>query len=98
MAYRERPASVPGVVLWRREAAAGAAIRILPDTCMDLIWDGRVLVVAGPDTRARMHETPTPTAFVGLRLSAGIGPALLGVTAVEVRDSSPSLADLWPAA
>ena len=97
MSYRERRAAVGGVVLWRREAAAGTATRILPDTCLDLIWDGRSLIVAGPDTRARLHETVSPTSFVALRFSAGIGPSLLGVPAVTLRDSSPELADLWPA-
>jgi AraC-like DNA-binding protein len=98
MVYRERAAAVPGVVLWRREAPAGAVTRILPDACLDLIWDGSSLVVAGPDLRARMHETPKATSFVALRFSAGLGPALLGVPAVELRDASPPLEDLWPAA
>jgi AraC-like DNA-binding protein len=98
MAYRERPAAVPGVVLWRREAEAGAATRILPDACLDLIWDGVALVVAGPDTHARLHRTAVRTPFTALRFSAGIGPAALGVPAVELRDSSPLLEDLWPVA
>jgi AraC-like DNA-binding protein len=33
-----------------------------------------------------------------LRFAAGLGPALLGVPAVELRDASPPLEDLWPAA
>lgn len=98
MVYRERPAAVPGVVLWRRDAAAGAVTRILPDACLDLVWDGSSLVVAGPDLRARVHETLAATSFVALRFSAGLGPALLGVPAVDLRDTSPRLEDLWPAA
>jgi AraC-like DNA-binding protein len=98
MVYRERPAAVPGVVLWRREAAAGAVSRILPDGCLDLIWDGSALTVAGPDLRARLHATSRATSFAALRFSAGIGPALLGVPAVELRDTSPRLDALWPSA
>src|SRR3954470_16129405 len=98
MSYRERPAAVRGVVLWQREARAGDVTRILPDACLDLIWDGSALVVAGPDVRSRVHETSAPTSFVALRFSAGIGPGLLGVPALELRDTSPRLDDVWPAA
>jgi AraC-like DNA-binding protein len=98
MVYRERPAAVPGVVLWHREAAAGTVARILPDACLDLIWDGCALSVAGPDLRARMHSTPSATSFVALRFSAGVGPALLGIPASELRDTSPRLDEIWPSA
>jgi AraC-like DNA-binding protein len=50
--YHERPSVVPGVVVWQRGARPGPSLaRILPDGCMDLIWDGDRLFVAGPDTR-----------------------------------------------
>ena len=96
MVYRERPAAVPRVVLWSRETKADDLLRILPDACLDLIWDGTDLVVAGPDTRARQHRTVRPTSFTALRFSAGTGPAVLGVPAVELRDASLRLDDLWP--
>src|SRR3954466_1934691 len=98
MVYRERRAVVPGVVLWQREAAAGEVARILPDACLDLIWDGSTLSVAGPDLRARLHATSAATSFVALRFAAGIGPALLGIPAAELRDTSPALEEIWPAA
>jgi AraC-like DNA-binding protein len=98
MVYRERSTTVPGVTLWRREAAAGTGIRILPDGCLDVIWDGSTLTVAGPDLRARVHATSARTSFVALRFSAGIGPVLLGVPAAELRDTSPALEEIWPAA
>ena len=93
--YRERPAGAPGAVLWERSARAGQVTRVLPDACMDLIWDGTELVVAGPDTRSREHVTGRTTPFTGLRFSDGLGPALLGVPADQVRDTSPRLADVW---
>lgn len=99
MAYREREARLPGVVLWQRDARASLATgRILPDGCMDFIWDGARLFVAGPDTRARWHATGPKVSYVGLRFSRGIGPRLFGTPADEVRDLSPDLADLWPSA
>ncbi|SNS34013.1 AraC-type DNA-binding protein [Geodermatophilus pulveris] len=97
MTYRERATAVPDAVLWERAVPAGAS-RILPDGCLDLLWDGRRLSVAGPDTRARWHEDPAPARYVALRFSGGTGPALLGVPAHELRDRTPLLEDLWPAA
>src|SRR3954454_25150787 len=98
MVYRERSTEVPGVVLWRREAAAGAATRILPDACLDMIWDGSILSVHGPDLRARLHATSAAPSFVALAFAAGSGPALLGDPAAELRDTSPALEEMWPAA
>ncbi|MGH4019104.1 MAG: helix-turn-helix domain-containing protein [Pseudonocardiaceae bacterium] len=54
VSYRERATAVPGAVLWER--AVGSAperTRILPDGCVDMVWDGRRLFVAGPDAAAR---------------------------------------------
>lgn len=93
--YAERELRVPGIVLWRSAIEAGSARRILPDGCLDLIWDGARLFVAGPDTAARWHDAPSGTTYVGLRCAAGTGPALLGVPADELRDRSPELAALW---
>jgi AraC-like DNA-binding protein len=96
--YREHPLPLLGAVLWEKGVSqAPAQSRILPDGCLDLLWDGRRLFVAGPDTTARWHESPAGTRYVALRFSGGLGPALLGVPANEVRDQSPDLADLWPA-
>lgn len=60
--------------------------RVLPDGCVDLVWDGRHLFVAGPDTG------PVPVAhrprgfFVGLRFRPGAAPAALAVPACDLRD------------
>lgn len=99
MTYRERTLAVPGAVLWeRRVGAEPERWRILPDGCVDLLWDGRRLVVAGPDTTARWHESAPATSYVALRLAGGLGPALLGVRAAEVRDQSPDLDGVWSSA
>jgi AraC-like DNA-binding protein len=99
MGYRERPAGVPGVVLWGRFTATGPArSRILPDGCLDLIWDGRQLTVAGPDLVARWHESPESTSYTALRFHAGSGPAALGVPASELAGLSPPLDGVWSSA
>lgn len=97
MSYRERPTGVPGVVLWQDEAGAAQRRRILPDGCVDLVFDGTRLVVAGPDTTARHHLAPAGTAYTALRCAAGTGPALLGVSAAGLTDRAPDLAELWSA-
>jgi AraC-like DNA-binding protein len=97
--YRERPAGVPGVVLWEQlPAAAPGRARILPDGCLDLIWDGRRLFIAGPDSSARWHERPAGSWYAALRFSAGTGPAMLGIPASDLLDQTPDLAQAWPAA
>ncbi len=97
MTYGERPTRVPGATLWRRTvSAAEPSTRILPDGCLDLIWDGRILFVAGPDTSARWHHSTPGTSYVGLRFAGGRGPALVGVPASELRDRTVHLHDLWP--
>jgi len=95
--YAERPAAVPGVVLWQRFVEPNPrSTPILPDGCLDLLWDGRRLFVAGPDTTARWYQSPAGTSLVALRFSGGTGPALLGVPAHELRDQTVDLEQLWP--
>jgi AraC-like DNA-binding protein len=95
--YSERAAAVPGVVLWqRRVEPAPRSTPILPDGCLDLLWDGQRLFVAGPDSTARWHRSRAGTSLVALRFSGGTGPALLGVPAHELRDQTVDLEQLWP--
>jgi AraC-like DNA-binding protein len=97
VAYAERTTSVPGTVLWCRDVGpTPERTRILPDGCLDLIWDGRRLFVAGPDKMARWHQSPAGTSYVALRFSGGTGPAMLGVPADHLVDLTPGLEELWP--
>ncbi len=68
-------------------------VRVLPDGCMDLIRMSGRTVVAGPDTSAFVASREREV-FVGLRFRPGILPRLLGVPAVELRDSRVALTDL----
>ncbi len=98
-AYRERPSRYEGAVLWIKTVdGGGAALPVLPDGCMDLIWmDGR-LVVAGPDTRAHHPGGIQGDRYVGVRFFPGTAPAWLGVPARELRNRRVELAQLWPSA
>jgi AraC-like DNA-binding protein len=98
MTYREWATTVPGIVLWRSDVGpAPTSALILPDGCLDLIWDGRQLLVAGPDSTARRHRSLPGSRYTALRFSRGLGPALLGVPADSLTDRSIALADVWPA-
>jgi AraC-like DNA-binding protein len=96
--YQERATPLVGAVLWQRTVdSAPMGTPIMPDGCLDLLWDGNRLFVAGPDTAARWHRSPAGSTYVALRFSGGLGPALLGVPADELRDRTPNLEELWPA-
>ena len=58
--YRPPPALAPVVACaWENEPADDHTQRIVPDGCIDLIWEaGRELVIAGPDTAARTVALP----------------------------------------
>ncbi|GAA1780644.1 helix-turn-helix domain-containing protein [Streptomonospora arabica] len=94
--YRER-ASATGGVVWTGAAEDGDLHRVVPDGCMDLVWDGGGLLAAGPDTAAYFADWRPGVVFVGLRLPPGAGPAALGVPAHELRDRRVPLEDLWRA-
>ncbi|MFC5634932.1 helix-turn-helix domain-containing protein [Streptomyces bullii] len=94
--YAERPARLPGAVVWTNTSTGAEAGRVLPDGCMDLLWNDGRLLVAGPDTRAYVTEG-APSTWAGVRFFPGTAPALLGVPAHELRDRRVDLADLWPA-
>lgn len=67
--------------------------RIVPDACVDLIWDGSRLRVAGPDTRPvveRVHGE-----IHGVRLKTGYAASVLGVPMSALRDARVELAELW---
>lgn len=91
--YAERRSLLlPGTV-WRRSAAAGTA-RIRPDGCMDLIWDGERLFVAGPDTATATVTIDRPSELVAVRFDPGIAPLILGCPAHELVDSRLDLDEL----
>ncbi|MFE9093424.1 helix-turn-helix domain-containing protein [Streptomyces sp. NPDC007264] len=94
--YAERASRLDGAVVWTNTPTA-AGPPVLPDGCVDLLWNEGRLLVAGPDTHAH-HPGSPPTRWAGVRFRPGTGPALLGVPAYELRDRRVDLADLWPAA
>ncbi|WP_329440307.1 helix-turn-helix domain-containing protein [Streptomyces canus] len=90
--YTERASRLAGAVIWTGDGTG----RVLPDGCMDLLWNEGRLLVAGPDTRAYVTGG-APSTWAGVRFYPGTAPAFLGVPAHELRDRRVELADLWPA-
>lgn len=80
--------------LWASRPSEVAGL-VLPDACIDVIWDGTSIFVAGPDT-GPVPVPPSPgQCFSGLRFWPGKAPAFLGVPASELLDRRVSLGDLW---
>ncbi|MEU2670560.1 DUF6597 domain-containing transcriptional factor [Streptomyces sp. NPDC007164] len=94
--YEERTSRFDGAIVWTLSVPEGSAHPVLPDGCMDLLWIGGRLLVAGPDTRAATPSAPAGGRCAGIRFAPGTAPALLGVAADELRDRRVELADLWP--
>jgi len=68
---------------------------VLPDACIDIIWDGSSLFVAGPDTGPVPVTAEPGVTYAGLRFRPGKAPAYLGAAASELLDSRIELACLW---
>jgi AraC-like DNA-binding protein len=90
--YREIPPPRP----LRGEIEPAESLDVLPDGCMDLVWTGQELLVAGPDTRPHPTHREPGVLSAGLRFAPGRLPALLGLPAAEVRDRRTPLVDLHP--
>ena len=97
--YEQWSSQLPYVVAWRSVTPPGGGTkRILPDGCLDLIWQDGTVYVAGPDTTAQVARSAPGSRHAALRFGAGTGPGVLGVPAGEVVDRRVPLDALWPAA
>jgi len=83
--------------LWRYRAAetASGPERILPDGCIDLIWDGQRLFVAGPDRVAADAAIAPGSVLTGLRLAPGVAHGWLGTSMEALTGQRVELRELW---
>jgi AraC-like DNA-binding protein len=93
-APRHSPADRVACV-WVSRPSQVAVGRVLPDACLDIIWDGSRLFVAGPDTGPVPVEPGEAAAYAGVRFQPGNAPGFLGVPASELLDGRYALSDLW---
>jgi len=93
--YSERVLSSPlASCTWEQVTAIASEQRVVPDACVDLIWSGERLTIAGPDTQARLVALAPGARLVGVRLRPGVAGAVLGLPASELRDVAPDAADV----
>jgi AraC-like DNA-binding protein len=99
VAYRELiQANAHIACLWRRDAEPiGRRRRIVPDACVDIVWTGTRLVVAGPATGPALADIPAGQATFGVRFRIGAAGAALGLPASELLDLTVPLEDVWGA-
>lgn len=96
---RAPAAPVAGVLRCAWRGDLDAIQTPLPDECFDLFWvDDGSLWLSGPETTSWAPRGSPPTLnAVGVRCRPGVGPALFGIAASEVRDQRVRLDELWPA-
>ncbi len=68
--------------------------KVLPDGCVDLLWDGARLIVAGPDTGPVDVVRRQDGFYVGIRFRPGLAATVLGVPASELLDLRVDAADV----
>ncbi len=96
--YRElkAPVHLRGAIacFWYRRGD-GAAVRVLPDACIDLVWRPRVgAVIAGPDTEHWLSATSPDEPILGIRFLPGAGGNALRMPLEELRDQRLRLSAL----
>jgi AraC-like DNA-binding protein len=84
--------------VWVQRIGPGTAPmvhRIVPDACVDIIWLGGGLHVAGPDTGPVLAPLAPGSLLVGIRFRPGLAPTMLGLPAAELTDERVDLDLLW---
>ena len=95
--YREFAQHDPHIAcVWTRDPAPQARHhRILPDACVDIVWGGTRLVVAGPATGPKLATVSPNSRAFGVRFRVGAAGAALEIPAAELLDATVPLADVW---
>lgn len=70
-------------------------IAVVPDGCVDLLWQDVRLAVAGPDVTAARPTLRPGSILLGLRFRPGAAAPWLGLPMSEIVGRSVDLADLW---
>ncbi|WP_329052282.1 helix-turn-helix domain-containing protein [Amycolatopsis sp. NBC_01488] len=100
--YREVPPP-PGLVDvlacgWHGRTGWARPLRVLPDGCADLVWDGEALTVVVTVGAPLRLWVPADASRVGVRLRCGAAAAVLGTAMPELPAGATPLSDLWGAA
>ena len=95
--YRQHDFARDQSLLCRWDYVQGAQATpalVLPDACIDLLWDGARLSIAGPDTHAQYARIAPGGRVQGLRFAPAIGARWLGVPLHTLADQRVDVGDL----
>lgn len=99
--YREWP-SHPSLrrhvrCLWINDLSNSPAesLQVVPDGCVDIVWTGDSLCVAGPDTAPVLTRPLGRATFVGVRFHPGSAHAWLGQPLHHLVNLRVPLAEFW---
>ncbi|WP_063607838.1 helix-turn-helix domain-containing protein [Amycolatopsis rifamycinica] len=82
---------------WHGRTGWARPLRVLPDGCADLVWDGDALTVVVTVGAPLRLWVPASASRVGVRLRCGAAAAVLGCSMAEL-PAVTRLGDLWGAA
>ena len=76
------------------QGAHAAPALVLPDACVDLLWDGARLSIAGPDTQAQYAHVAPGRRLQGLRFAPTAAARWMGVPLHALADQRVDLRDI----
>lgn len=79
---------------WQGIPGWSRTMRLLPDGCLDLVWDGQHMRAVRPAARQVRRAVGETAAVVGIRIQPGWAGAILGVPVRDLPDVA-DLADVW---
>jgi len=83
--------------LWINDLSGSRSewLKVLPDGCVDIVWTGETLCVAGPDTRPILARLPRGAVVVGVRFHPGAASAWMGQPLGQIVNVRVPLAEFW---
>ena len=83
--------------LWQHTVDPGPSgqIAVVPDGCVDLVWQGEGLFVAGPDVVASHPDLKAGAELIGVRFQPGAAVSWLGLPMREIVGRQIDLTEVW---
>ena len=69
--------------------------QVVPDGCVDILWNGKGLHVAGPDSHPILEQVGSVGRVLGVRFLPGAAYKWLGVPLSEILNSRVPLTEFW---
>ena len=83
--------------LWVNDLSHSSAseFHVVPDGCVDIVWTGEDLCIAGPDTRPILEKVWLGRRTFGVRFQPGAAHPWLGVPLSEILNDRVPLTEFW---